>query len=62
MDFKIACTDCKHFDRTDLMREVCTAFPQGIPGAILQGKNDHRRPFPGDHGIQWAPIEGSKVV
>ncbi len=33
--------------------EFCTAFPDGIPEEITYGTNDHTKPFPGDHGIQF---------
>lgn len=31
----------------------CAAFPEGIPGEILDDTLDHREPIAGDHGIQW---------
>ena len=32
---------------------VCKAFPDGIPYEITYGDNDHTKPYPGDHGIQF---------
>lgn len=46
------CVTCKH---RDTFGPTCTAFPFGIPHAILTGENQHRTPYPGDHGITWAP-------
>jgi hypothetical protein len=36
-------------------RPFCAAFPDGIPDRILRNGADHRRPYPGDHGLQWTP-------
>lgn len=49
------CATCKH--RSQKAPGFCLAFPKGIPAEILQGKNDHKEPFKGDHGIQYEPIE-----
>ena len=47
------CDLCAHRDGN----ETCTAFPGGIPEAILTGDHDHTEPYPGDNGIQYEPIE-----
>jgi hypothetical protein len=31
----------------------CTAFPEGIPDDIAYGRNSHKKPYEGDHGIQF---------
>ncbi len=53
--FSPVCTFCKH--ARDGLRN-CDAFPgEGrIPLAIWHGKNDHRQPYSGDHGILFEPL------
>lgn len=48
------CSLCRHLDRSGERR--CAAFPDSIPLVIWTGQNNHRKPFPGDHGIQFAPL------
>lgn len=38
--------------------QVCDAFPQGIPMAIIRNQVDHREPQPGDHDLQWESLNG----
>ena len=50
-----SCRDCEWY----LMAKKCLAFPKGIPDAIWTGKNDHKKPYNGDHDIQFKPLKDS---
>lgn len=41
---------------------ICTAYPDGIPTAILNSEVDHRRPYTGDHGLQFVQDDSSILV
>jgi hypothetical protein len=47
------CVFCRHSRLP--ASENCAAFPSGIPAAILIDGYDHRKPYPGDHGILFEP-------
>ncbi len=49
--YSTICSYCAHLDEGGARR--CAAFPGGIPLPIWLGENDHRRPYAGDHGIQF---------
>lgn len=51
------CIRCIHW----LGRKRCPAFSGEIPDAILTNEHDHRKPYPGDNGIQFEPIEGNNA-
>jgi hypothetical protein len=53
------CMRCRHLDRDNDEALTCDAFPKGIPRAIYMNEHDHRQPYPGDHGIRFAPIDGA---
>ena len=56
------CSRCSHL-RFDPL-ETCDAFPGGVPDDIWYDQNNHGKPYPGDHGIQFekfvAESEGVK--
>lgn len=47
------CMHCKNFV-PDVINVHCKAFPENnIPNEIFSGKNLHKEPYPGDHGIRF---------
>lgn len=54
------CLPCKHFNReaySETGKKTCDAFFECIPDEIWRGDNDHKKPYLGDHGIQFEPLE-----
>ncbi len=51
------CYGCKNYIQCNGKKEVCRAFPDGIPDDVYWGKVSHDMPIDGDHGIQYVPIE-----
>jgi len=47
------CVACERLRPAIGGRLTCVAFPDGIPDRLLKGLADHRRPYPGDHGIRF---------
>jgi hypothetical protein len=43
------CVKCSHW----LGKGVCTAFPAGVPMAILTNRHDHAKPYEGDGGVMF---------
>lgn len=57
----MGCEVCRHLlPHGGLPR--CAAYPDGIPLPILAGDLPHDRPLPGDHGIQFAPVDDRQAV
>jgi hypothetical protein len=55
------CILCKHWHIDD-PKKTCDAFPDNIPDEIWMGENNHRKPFPGDRGIQFELIDEAKIL
>lgn len=53
------CVTCR---RKSPFGPSCAAFPEGIPEPILDGSNQHRAPYPGDHGLLYDPDPEGKEV
>jgi hypothetical protein len=54
------CYGCKNYIREEGLHFKCKAFGDdvgGIPADIIEGKNDHSKPYEGDNGIQFEPVE-----
>lgn len=49
------CFGCTRFDARNPDVLSCTAFPDGIPEPIILSVRDHRKPYPGDNGLQFDP-------
>jgi hypothetical protein len=47
------CGFCRHLLRATPDGLPCVAFPDGVPDELYYNKRDHRKPYPGDHGVRW---------
>lgn len=57
------CLECKNLIESSISEGdvlKCSAFPEGIPKAILTNEHDHREPYEGDNGITFEPLTPSK--
>ena len=54
------CYNCTHQDQEDHFK--CTAFPKRIPKAIIESRANHRKPYPGDNGVLYDPIDPTWVM
>ena len=51
------CLGCEHFNTLDNDKLSCKAYPDGIPKEIITSEHDHTKPFKGDNGIRFEPVE-----
>lgn len=50
-----SCAKCINY----LTQQKCLAFPDAIPEPIWTGKNEHKKPYDGDHGVQFEQKDGA---
>jgi hypothetical protein len=54
------CFDCKHLAPWNPKEPPhCAAFPDGVPEAVFKNLHDHRKEYPGDHGVRFEPSESA---
>ena len=53
------CFRCRFFNNKKYKKGfyICKAYSKGIPKDIILSKVDHKKPYKGDHGIQFESIE-----
>lgn len=51
------CNDCKHFIDVKNGKPICKAYKDGIPEEIGSNRVIHNKPYPGDAGIIFEPID-----
>lgn len=56
--FSQVCTFCAHYESS----QTCAAFPDRIPQQIWLGENNHTKPYQGDSGIRFQPVEIKKAA
>ncbi len=65
MMIDLQCVHCRHFHRPPASGPYvlsCAAFPGAIPREIQVAEHDHRKPFPGDHGVRFKPRSGADTT
>ena len=56
------CMACTRYHRDDgRMWFRCDAYPEGIPQGIIESQVDHRKPYVGDHDLQFQQVRGLPV-
>lgn len=53
---------CRHCQHLNCGTHTCAAFPEGIPDELWWAYRGHRKPFPGDHGLQFSERKLSTPV
>ena len=68
MELKFAqCVYCKHYkgkrmDEDENFKPYCSAFPDEIPDEIYNNEFIHDKPYKGDHGIMFEPMNEDCLI
>ena len=55
-----SCITCARFNNEETEKNICEAYPTGIPAEIMQGKDRHLKSNGDDNGLFYLPTKRRK--